>query len=461
MNNKIKKLVSLVVCFGLIINILTGCSKSNDTKDNNDTTDNASTNEETQETGKVYYLNYKAEANDTWQAIAKEYKELKGVDVKIVTAPGGGQYETTLKSEISKKNPPTLFQLNGPMGYQAWKDYCLNIKDSKLFEALADKSLAIYGEDEGVYGVPYAIEGYGIVYNEAILNKYFELDNAKITSLDQVKNFESLKTMTEDMQARKDELGIEGVFASTSLAPGEGWRWQTHLANLPIFYEYKDKGVSTLDEIDFSYANEFKNIFDLYINNSCTKLNMLGAKNVNDSVTEFALGKVAMLQNGSWVWEQIADVEGNTVTEDNIKFMPIYTGVEGEESQGLCIGTENYFGVNSKASEADQKATLDFLEWLVTSDEGKAHMVNDLGIIAPFNTFSEDQKPKDPLAKSIMDSMDNDVVSVSWVFTTFPSQAFKDKFENALLEYVQGSMTWEQVVETIKTEWKSEMSLLQ
>ena len=43
------------------------------------------------------------------------------------------------------------------------------------------------------------------------------------------------------------------------------------------------------------------------------------------------------------------------VQSENVKFLPIYTGVEGEETQGLCIGTENYYAINSKASKEEQK----------------------------------------------------------------------------------------------------------
>ena len=205
--------------------------------------------------------------------------------------------------------------------------------------------------------------------------------------MDEINNFDKLKEVSEDMQSKKDQLGIDGVFASTSLTPGEDWRWQTHLANLPVYYEYKDKGVSNLDKIDFTYSDNFKNIFDLYINNSTCEPTLLGSKTVSDSMAEFALGKAAMVQNGNWGWSQIAEVEGNTVKAENVKFMPIYTGIEGEEKQGLCIGTENFFSINSKASEADQKASIEFVEWLFTSDTGKNHVTNELGFIAPFNTL--------------------------------------------------------------------------
>ena len=406
--------------------------------------------------GKVYYMNFKPEVDQVWQDLAAKYTKETGVEVKVVTA-ASGTYEQTLKSEIANTDAPTLFQINGPVGYQAWKEYCLDLKDTKLYSWLLDKNLAITGEDGGVYGIPYVVEGYGIIYNNSIMNKYFALDGALATSMDQINNFATLKAVAEDMQAKKDQLGINGVFASTSLLPGEDWRWQTHLANLPVYYEYKDKGISDTNNLEFTYSDNFKNIFDLYINNSCTEPGLLGSKSVNDSMAEFALGQVAMVQNGNWGWGQISGVEGNVVTAEDVKFLPIYTGVAGEESQGLCIGTENYFCINSKASKADQDASIAFVEWVFSSEEGKAAVTNDLGFIAPFNTFTDAEKPTDPLAKEVIRYMsDTTKTSVSWNFTSFPSQDFKDAFGAALLEYANGTMAWDDVKKLVIDKWASE-----
>ena len=199
-----------------------------------------------------------------------------------------------------------------------------------------------------------------------------------------------------------------------------------------------------------------KNIFDLYVNNSATQKGLLGSKTVNDSMAEFALGQVAMVQNGNWAWSQINGVEGNVVAAEDIKFLPIYTGIAGEEAQGLSVGTENYFAINSKATPAKQEASIAFLEWLFTSDKGKDYVTNQLGFIAPFSTFEEDEKPADPLAKEVLAWMEKDVTSVGWTFAAFPSEQFKNYFGDALLEYVQDSKTWDEVVAVVKDSWKSE-----
>lgn len=439
---KLKKYLTIALSAVMATVALTGCSSTNDgSKDD--------------EKGSVYYLSFKPEQEEQWKKIAEDYEKETGVKVKVVTA-ASGTYEQTLKSEIAKEDAPTLFQINGPVGYQSWKDYCLDLKDTELYKHLLNEDMAVKDGD-GVYGIPYVEEGYGIIYNNAIMEKYFKLDGAKAKSMDEINKYDKLKEVVEDMQAKKDKLGIDGVFASTSLTPGEDWRWQTHLANLPIYYEYKDKNVTDSDKIDFTYADQYKNIFDLYINNSTCAPTLLGSKTVSDSMAEFALGKAAMVQNGNWGWGQISEVEGNTVKEEDVKFMPIYTGVKGEEKQGLCIGTENFFSINNKASEADQKASIAFIEWLFTSDTGKKHVTEELGFIAPFDTFKDAETPQDPLAQEVLKYLENkDLYNVDWNFVSFPSQTFKDDFGAALLEYANGNMKWEDVKKLVVDEWASE-----
>lgn len=405
--------------------------------------------------GQVYYLNFKPEVTDVWEEIAQVYTEETGVEVKVVTA-AGGNYESTLKSEIAKTDAPTLFQINGPVGYQSWKDYCLDLTDTDFYKSLTDPSLAVAGDDGGVYGIPYTVEGYGIIYNGEIMDKYFAMDGAKADSIEAINSFDTLKAVVEDMQSKKEALGIKGVFASTSLLPGEEWRWQTHLANLPIYAEFADEGVTDADTIAFTYSDNFKQIFDLYLNNSTTEPKLLGSKGVNDSMAEFALGQAAMVQNGNWAWSQIAEVSGNVVKEDSIGFIPIYMGLEGEENQGLCIGTENYFCINSQAREVDQQASLDFVMWLINSETGKDYMTNKLGNIAPFTTFTDEERPSDPLAQALLTSMESGKETIPWIFTAFPSQTFKDNFGSALLEYAQGTMDWEQVKQTVIEQWQIE-----
>ncbi|AZA12786.1 ABC transporter substrate-binding protein [Corynebacterium choanae] len=406
--------------------------------------------------GQVYFLNWKPEQDAAYQKIAEEYTAKTGVPVKVVTA-ASGTYEQTLKSQISKSDAPTLIQVNGPVGLASWQKYTENLTDTDFAKALNDPELALKGEDGNVYGVPLAVEGYGLIYNQEIFDKYFALPGAKASSMDEIDGFQKLKEVADDMQAKKDELGIDGVFASTSLATGEDWRWQTHLSNVPFYYEFKDNNDMDPAEVEFKYNDEFKNLFDLYLTDSTIPASLAPSKDVASSMAEFALGKAAMVQNGTWAWSQISEIDGNTVAEENIKFMPLYTGHNGEDKQGLCIGTEAFMAINAKASEADKQATIDFVNWLFLSDEGKEHVVNDLGFIAPFTNYTEADVPNDPLAKQMAESMTNGNTNVvPWIFTVYPGQAFKNAFGQALGQYAAGNMEWSEVVDTVKENWAAE-----
>ncbi len=412
-----------------------------------------------EKTTEIYYLNFKPEIAEVYEEIAAAYEEEKGIKLNVVTA-ASGTYEQTLKSEMAKQDAPTLFQINGPKGYAAWKDYTMDLSDTELYKHLTDKTLAV-SDGDGVYGIPYVVEGYGLIYNNAIMEAYFATAGAKATSMEEINNFDTFKAVVEDMTAKKDDLGIEGAFASTSLKPGEDWRWQTHLANIPVYYEFKNNNIDlasdATNEITFEYSDEYKNIFDLYINNSITEPTLLGSKQVDDSMAEFALGKVAFVQNGNWAWSQINGVDGNVVAEEDIRFMPIYTGVEGEETQGLVTGTENFFSINAKASEEDQKAAADFIYWLYSSETGKKFVIEKLNFIAPFDTFGETERPSDPLAKEVLTWMEKEgTTSVPWNFTVFPSQTFKDNFGSSLLQYAQGTMEWDDLTAKVVSDWKAE-----
>lgn len=447
-----KKYFSIFMAILMMATIFTGCNRNENqgaTSQNND--------------GKtiVRYLNFKPEIATVYDEIAKAYNKETG-NTLIVETAASGNYEQTLAAKMGTTEAPTLFQINGPKGYANWQDYCADLSDTELYKHLTDKSLAVT-VDGKVYGIPYVVEGYGIIYNKEITDKYFALKDktTEFKSMDEIKNFNSLKKLVEDMQKNADKLGIKGVFAATSLKTGEDWRWQTHLANIPVYYEFNENNVDLSGDatktINFKYSDNFKNIFDLYINNSTTDKKVLGSKIVDESMAEFALGQCAMVQNGNWAWSQINDIDKNTVKAENIKYLPIYMGVDGEEKQGLCIGTENFFAINSKASEQEQKAAADFMYWLFSSETGKKFVNEQLEFIAPFDTFTDEERPKDPLAQEVIKWMNNaDVTTIPWNFTVFPSQTFKEDFGASLLQYAQGSKNWEQVKTDFTKSWKNE-----
>ena len=235
------------------------------------------------------------------------------------------------------------------------------------------------------------------------------------------------------------------------------WRFKTHLANLPIYYEYKDKGINSTDAIEGTYLDNYKQIWDLYITDSTCDPGMLSSKTGDEAESEFGMEEAVFYQNGTWEYGNLTNEEnGYLVTAEDMSMMPIYIGVEGEENQGLCTGSENYWCVNSKASAEDQQATLDFLNWVITSDAGRESMAHEMGFTTPFKTFDENYESANPLVKAADEYVKAGKTPVSWNFTTMPSEEWKNQVGSAMLEYAQGTGEWDAVKTAFVDGWAKE-----
>ena len=383
---KKKKILALVLAASMAGGMLAGCGA---------TSSGDETAKGDKSSGKVYYLNFKPEQADQWVELAKEYTDETGVQVDVQTA-ASGTYESQLKSEMAKDEAPTLFQVNGPVGLATWKNYCYDLSDSDVYKDVESDDY-ILKDGDAVDGIAYVIETYGLIYNKALLNKYFELPDASIKSIDDLNNFQALKTVAEEIQAHKQ-------------------------------------------------------IWDLYLNNSTCEPSMISSKTGDDAASEFALGEAVFYQNGTWAYNDIKD---NEVADEDMGMLPIYIGVDGEENQGLCTGSENYWCVNKNASEEDIQATLDFMKWVVESDEGRDMLANEMGFVTPFTTFS-DYLPDNPLVKANAEYTEAGKTPVSWNFTTMPSENWKNNLGGALLNYAQGTGAWDSVQTAFVDGWAEE-----
>ena len=378
--------------------------------------------------------------------MAKEYTKETGVPVTVVTA-ASGEYETTLMSEMGKSGAPTLFQVNGPVGLANWKDYCYDLSGSDIYSQLTSEDYALKDGD-AVDGIAYVIETYGLIVNKTLLAQAGY-------STDDIQSFDDLKKVAEDITARKDELGF-AAFTSAGMDSSSDWRYKTHLANLPIYFEYKDEGINSTDAIKGTYLDNYRNIFDLYINNSTCNPSELAAKTADDSRNEFLNKEAVFYQNGSWEYANLT--KDGTLTDDDLAMIPIYIGAGDEANQGLCTGTENYWCVNKDADEKDIQATLDFMNWCVTSDEGTKAMGEDMGFVIPFKNAVES---KNLFVKEDKAMTEAGKIPVSWNFTTMPSEEWKNGVGSALTAYAadETDANWDSVVSAFVDGWASEYQL--
>lgn len=442
-----KKALAIILMLAMVFSLVACTTDNGGEQDPSATQPNAgdTTNEgdNTEATGSVYYLNFKPESDAAWQALAAEYNAETGVEVKVVTA-ASGTYSETLTAEMDKSSMPTLFQCGNQAGLDTWGDYCYDLTDTAVYKEMTTDDFNLFGENGEVFCIGYCYESFGIIVNKALLAEAgYELSD--------ITNFESLKAVAEDITARKDELGF-AAFSSAGLESSSSWRFSGHLANMPLYYEFRDDGVTSQPAtITGAYLDNFKAVWDLYINNSTCTPAELTTKTGDESEAEFGEGKAVFFQNGTWEYANLVDKFG--MNPDDLAMIPIYCGVDGEENAGLCSGTENCWAVNAKADPEDIQATLDFMYWVVTSESGTKMMAEQFGP-CPFKNAAE---PENVFFSQANEYVANGNYTVTWAFNYTPNvDAWRAGVVAALTQYSVGGGSWDDVVTAFVNGWATQ-----
>ena len=441
-----KKYLAMILALVMALSLVACGDKQDDAADNNGDT----------ATGSVYWLNFKPEADATLQKVAAMYTEKTGVPVTVVTA-ASGTYNETLTAEMDKSAPPTLFVVGNQAAVETWGAYCYNLSGTDIANQLNTDAYNLYDADGKLCSIGYCYECYGIIVNEDLLEK------AGYT-LGDITNFETLKAVAEDIHARASELGFD-AFTSSSMSDDSSWRFTGHLANLEYYYESvddPDAWKACPPTITGAYMENYKNLWDLYINNSAVNPADLAAGGF-DAADEFGKEQAVFYQNGSWEYANVSG-EGK-FSDDQLAMIPIYFGVGDEANQGLCTGTENYWCVNKNASAEDIQATLDFMEWCVTDEVALKAMTGGegampsggagMGFAIPFKSAPESSNL---FVKTDAEMTAAGKTPVSWNFTTMPSEEWKNGVGTALAIYAadQTDDNWAGVVSAFVDGWATQ-----
>ncbi len=427
-----KKLIALLLALVMVLG-LAACS-------------GGSSGEQASDAGSVYYLNFKPEADAALQELAALYTETTGVPVKVVTA-ASGTYSDTLTAEMAKTEAPTIFNIGNMSGLKDWDEYALDLTDTAVAGELTTDAFNLYNDAGELKAIGHCYESFGLIVNTALLEK------AGYT-LDDITNFDTLKAVADDIHARSAELGFD-AFSASGLDSSSSWRFSGHLANMPLYYEFRDDGVTEQPAtVTGAYLDNFRAIWDLYITDTATDAKTLSTSTADESKAQFTQGQAVFYQNGTWEYAGLLEAG---MSSDDLAMIPIYCGVEGEEEAGLCSGTENCWAVNSKVSEANQKASLDFLYWLVTDETAAQKMVDTLGAI-PFKAAPE---PTNVFLADGIEMQDAGKYTIAWSFNYTPNvDAWRATVVTALTAYAADptDANWEQVVTAFVDGWAIEYS---
>ena len=425
---KAKRVLAFLLAALMIVS-LAACGKTEDTKPVDTRT-------------YIYWLNFKPELDATLQELAATYAEAKKIDVKVVTPPSG-EYGSTLSAQLESDDPPTMFVLGNNSDVKTYDKYLADLKGTDIQKELNSDNYNLY-DGSKIAAIGYCYECFGIIVNPELV----QLAGYKASD---IKDFASLKAAVEYIHNNASWLGFD-AFSSCAMNESNAWRFTGHMANLEYFYDERDEGgwSEAPSSIRGRYTENFKNLYDLCINNCRTSPDKLNSENLNP-INEFKLRESAFCLGGSWDYAEISETVPGAI------MIPLYSGMDGEDRAGLCCGTENYWAVNDKVSKSAQEATLKFMYWLVTNDKASAALVKQLGVMpyrnvpASENTFLKNADAYTSKGNYVMD----------WAFRYQPnSEEYRADLRSALINYNsdQTDANWENVKKALTDGWAQQYS---
>ncbi len=402
---------------------------------------------ETKEEVTLNIFQFKVEINDQLRnAIATYQAANPHVTINLETVGGGDDYGASLKAKFNEST--TIFNVGGPQDVKDWLPKLEDLSDQPWVANAASGTLDGVTIDSGVYGLPYAIEGYGLVYNKAI----FEAAGIDGSTLD---TYAELEEAFATIQSKIDSGELAEQFplleAVVELPAKETWVTGLHASNAFLNQEFTSSLDSyAAENLEFTYSDAFKKYMDLQADYSSSKDDKAKLNAVDYSTQVgggIGIGRVAVIQQGNWVYGDVASIDQETA--DNLGILPI--PVEGVVENSIPIGVPMYWSINNAAPEAAKEEAKAFLNWLYQSEEGKNIVVNEFRFIPPFTNY-DGIEPQDSLGQAVKAFADAGNTT-SWVFMGYPTDWGMNVLGAKLQGYFDGSLTWDQVIEESKTLW--------
>ena len=330
----------------------------------------------------------KVEITAQMEAYAKLYEEKTGVPVKVITGGGSSDYNTVLKSEMASGREPDIWVIEGPSGYELWKDKIADQAGADWVQYTA----AAYMDGDKVVGFPVAVEGYGMAYNKDILDKA-GIDPATLT------NRHALQAAFEKLDSMKAELGLDMVVAMVA-GTTTNMTWVTGLHNFNVYLSVGlERGDSTIidkllkGEVDAERFHQYCQYVALLFKYSDPDMLLNG--NQETQMVAFTSGKAAFYHQGNWMDPTIAQAGGVTFP---VAYAP--HAFLKEDTDGILTDAAAWYVVNSKGNVEEATA---YLNALCGTDEGKEYMVDKAGMIPAFSNVEAKASDSTPLTKSVVE----------------------------------------------------------
>ncbi|MGG1941348.1 ABC transporter substrate-binding protein [Paenibacillus polymyxa] len=345
-----------------------------------------------QQTTKITFLNSKSEIKTQLEEVAKQYnQEHPEVSLEIITAPEGTSAYQKLMSMYGSGSPATMSMLD-PGDTQTFLDKAVDLSKEKWVADTIENGLDAVKKNDAVLGFPFAVEGYGLIYNKKVLDKATggSFDPSSVKS----------RSGLNSLMAKIQQSGVAPVM----LSPMD-WSLGSHL--LALSYSVQPEGFpefvkgmqnNSIDMSQNSVMSGWVQTLDLLKDNSINKHSPLDST-YDDGAKALGEGKVGLWFMGNWAWNGI--MSNDTANEEyGFLPLPLNDNTNDPNNSKITVGVTKYVFIDSTATTPQQQEEAKkFLNWLVYEKSGQELLVNKANVIPAFKSI--DLVPTDPLSKSI------------------------------------------------------------
>ncbi|MCI8833933.1 MAG: extracellular solute-binding protein [Ruminococcus sp.] len=349
----------------------------------------------------ITLLNSKAEIQVALGKMGEEFEKKSGVHVEVMPVTDGDSPYTKVVSLYNSGNPPTMSILDTTDVIALAEEKAADLSEEAWIAEAENYLTEVNGK---VYSLPLCIEGRGIIYNKAVIEETLgeTFDPESITTLDEFTEF-------------LEKLKKAGMEKPVSMAK-EDWSLGAH--HLQFVYETYD-GTSEgaqkvieqiksgkMDLHSYNRMQEFLDMFDVLKEYNVAKGDPLGA-DYDEMAIDLADGKTAFWFNGNWAWPNLS--EAGADNEDAYGFLPYFLNDDPDDfaNQKIQGSPSKQVMVDGQfASEQEQAAAKEFLNWIVFSEIGQQMMVKTCNLIPPFQ--NNPYEPGDPLSRDIYEKVHAD-----------------------------------------------------
>lgn len=451
---KVKKVLAVTMVAAMAMGMMTGCGGTKAKSQKASDTSTAKGSESSTQSGKkedlsgtkITFLNSKGEIQTALEDMAKEFQKESGISVEIQACGTGESPYTKITSAYTSGTAPTMAMIDTTDVVALAKQDALDLSGQDWVKECENQVTKVDGK---IYSFPFCIEGRGLIYNKATIEKTLgtTFDPSKINSYD------TFKSLLEQLQAK-------GMKQPVVLSK-EDWSLGAH--QLGFIYDTYDgttngsaKVISqlksgSLKAEKYNRFNEFVDTFDLLMKYNINGADPLGA--IYDQDPTFLVdGKAAIWANGTWAWPNLLQA-GAKVT-DEYGFLPYVLGNDTSDfanTKMQASATKQVMIDKVQATKKQVAAAEEFLHWIVFTDQGQKMLVQNAAVVPACS--NNKYQAADPLGKDMQTKMAaGNTYSSSFIA---PSDHWK-VLGASMQKYLGGQSKKAELAQDIDTYWTSQ-----